>query len=169
MSSPAYRVALARWSENGTHDAPARSHKVVKRWGCQPALVARPLPVIAESSCDGRVRRPRPPKLGERRWKLEEQRRKQSRPSWLPWIASLSLSSGAHARDPVARNDAERFARNGVRWSRGWDAKSRRPGTWPSPCPLGVTVTCGRIRLRLRKIGKLTMRLLWAERAASRA
>jgi len=30
---------------------------------------------------------------------------KQSRLSLLPWIASRSLSSGAHSRDPLARND----------------------------------------------------------------
>jgi hypothetical protein len=30
---------------------------------------------------------------------------KQSRPCLLPWIASRSLSSGAHSRDLLARND----------------------------------------------------------------
>jgi hypothetical protein len=30
---------------------------------------------------------------------------KQSSLSLRPWIASLSLSSGAHSRDPVARKD----------------------------------------------------------------
>jgi hypothetical protein len=32
---------------------------------------------------------------------------KQSMPrQWAPWIASRSLSSGAHSRNPLARNDA---------------------------------------------------------------
>jgi hypothetical protein len=29
-----------------------------------------------------------------------------------PWIASRSLSSGAHSRDPLARNDGERTTKN---------------------------------------------------------
>jgi hypothetical protein len=31
--------------------------------------------------------------------------KQSSFPSAAPWIASLSLSSGAHSRDPLARND----------------------------------------------------------------
>jgi hypothetical protein len=34
---------------------------------------------------------------------------KQSSLFLLPWIASRSLSSGAHLRDPLARNDEERM------------------------------------------------------------
>src|SRR5438132_1678135 len=34
-------------------------------------------------------------------------------PHAAPWIASRSLSSGAHSRDPVARNDVEKPRRTG--------------------------------------------------------
>jgi len=49
-----------------------------------------------------------------------EERQRRSNPS-LPrvaaWIASRSLSSGAHSRDPLARNDVARARRPPVPWS----------------------------------------------------
>jgi hypothetical protein len=50
-----------------------------------------------------------------------EERKRRSNPVFLRsfWIASLSLSSGARSRDPLARNDAFRAAslQNGTRQS----------------------------------------------------
>src|SRR5947209_9074395 len=54
------------------------------------------------------------------------------------WIASRSLSSGAHSRDPLARNDGK-VSRLSFRGTRSVNPESRDSGSGPLDHP-GMTV-----------------------------